>query len=128
MSILGDKLNQYIEESGYSVNKLATLSGVNRTSIVRMINANRLPEQHNIEKLLPYLKLTNDQKESLWRTYEIMSSGEYLYGRRQFMLKMMRDIYDPNFISKAAAKNRLDDEKPHTPLSSIKNYNILQHF
>ena len=98
MSILGDKLNQYIEESGYSVNKLATLSGVNRTSIVRMINANRHPEQHNIEKLIPYLKLTNDQKEGLWKTYEIASSGESLYTRRQYMLKLMRQVYKPGLF------------------------------
>ena len=126
MSILGDKLNQYIEESGYSVNKLATLSGVNRTSIVRMINANRLPEQHNIEKLLPYLKLTNDQKEGLWKTYEITSSGESLYERRQYMLKMMRGVYNPSFAKYINSKEEQssDQDIPY-PGDVIKEYDIL---
>ena len=125
MSILGDKLNQYIEESGYSVNKLATLSGVNRTSIVRMINANRLPEQHNIEKLLPYLKLTNDQKEGLWKTYEITSSGESLYERRQYMLKMMRGVYSPGFSEKVIQPNKPDLDIPYPDTGKLKDYSIL---
>lgn len=125
MSILGDKLNQYIEESGYSVNKLATLSGVNRTSIVRMINANRLPEQHNIEKLLPFLKLTTDQKESLWRTYEITSSGESMYERRQYMLKMIRNIFNPSFGQKAVKRKDSDEDYTHPPLGDMKSYTIL---
>ncbi|MCR5526982.1 MAG: hypothetical protein K6F39_06335 [Lachnospiraceae bacterium] len=125
MSILGDKLTQYIDESGYSVNKLAMLSGVNRTSIVRMINANRLPEQHNIEKLIPYLKLTVSQREDLWRTYEVMSVGEHLYERRQFILRMMKEIFNPFFNTEEAIDNRMDSGNPSIKLDHNKICSIL---
>ena len=115
ISFLGDKLNQYIEESGYSVNKLALLSGVNRTSIVRMINANRLPEQQNIEKLIPFLKLTPEQTRDLWRTYEIISSGEEQYVRRQYMLDMVLNIFDPD-ISPQKFLN-MEDTTPKTKVN-----------
>ncbi len=95
MSILGDKLNQYITASGYTVYKLSQVSGVNRTTIVRMLNANRLPERRNMEHLIPYLKLTNDERKDLWRTYEMMSSGEELFYQRQYVLDMMLAIYNP---------------------------------
>ncbi len=124
MSILGDKLNQYIEESGYSVNKLATLSGVNRTSIVRMINANRLPEQHNIEKLLPFLKLTNEQKEGLWKTYEITSSGESLYERRQYMLKLLKRVYKPGFVKVPFIPDEPEIKEPVFENPAPGEYNI----
>lgn len=125
MSILGDKLTQYIDESGYSVNKLAMLSGVNRTSIVRMINANRLPEQHNIEKLIPYLKLTVAQREDLWRTYEVMSVGEHLYERRQFFLRMMKEIFNPVFNTQEAMDSRMDSGNPSIKLDHTKKCSIL---
>ena len=95
MSILGDKLNQYIKASGYTVYKLSQISGVNRTTIVRMLNANRLPERKNMENLIPFLKLTPDEKKELWNTYEMMSCGEDIFYQRQYVLSMMLAIFNP---------------------------------
>ena len=83
MSLLGDKLKYHIEESGLTVYMLSKLSGVNRTSIVRTLSSNRLPERENIEKLLPYLRLTPSEKEEIIQSYEIMSCGENVYYRRE---------------------------------------------
>ncbi|MCR5778843.1 MAG: hypothetical protein K6G84_15735 [Lachnospiraceae bacterium] len=102
------------------------LSGVNRTSIVRMINANRLPEQQNIEKLIPFLKLTPDQTKELWRTYEIISSGEQLYERRQFMLSMVKRIFHPEFSSPKLYKSNGAPPKTGTNVNLRAGHIILK--
>ncbi|MCR4892919.1 MAG: helix-turn-helix transcriptional regulator [Lachnospiraceae bacterium] len=95
MSLLGERLNQYIEESGYTVYRLSQLSGVNRTTIVRMINGNRIPDRKNMEKLVPWLKLTPSQRKALWEAYELMTSGEELFLQRNNFMKMLLDMYNP---------------------------------
>ena len=93
MSLLGDKLKYHIEESGLTVYMLSKLSGVNRTSIVRTLSSNRLPERENIEKLLPYLRLTPSEKEEIIQSYEIMSCGENVYYRREYVLKIITTLF-----------------------------------
>lgn len=108
MSILGDRLKQYIDESGYTVYRLSKLSDVNRTSIVRMLNSNRIPERENMEKLLPYLKLTPAEKEEVWKLYETMACGEDIFYRREYVLNLMLSLFnqesspsDPDSLSSA---------------------------
>ena len=118
MSILGDKLKQYIDESGYTVYRLSKLSGVNRTSIVRMLNSNRVPERENIERLFPFLKLTPAEKDNVWKLYETSACGEDVFYRREYVLNMLLSLFNSKVIDSGHIPNK-NDSLPDIDKKSI---------
>lgn len=95
MPLFSNLLKDFMEMNGYTVYRLALLSGVNRTTIQRALMNGRVPQREALEKIVEVLKLTDFEKIELMDAYEILTDGEYKYKRRRYMKKLLEGITEP---------------------------------
>ena len=62
MKSLGNLLRKYISENGLTIYKAASLAGVNRTTLQKVLSDERNASEELIQKLLSVLKLSPAEK------------------------------------------------------------------
>lgn len=76
------KLNEYINESEYSIYKLAQITDLGRTAIQNVVSGRLLPAKPFVERLCAVLPITPRQKSELMELYLMDKIGERSYARR----------------------------------------------
>lgn len=94
MRTLDTLLRYYIERSGYTIYGIAKIADVKRSTLQKVLTENRKPSRELIEKLIPYLKLSRDEKDNLMEITEILSVGEEAFYQRQFIKKLLEHTAD----------------------------------
>lgn len=94
MKTLDTLLRYYIERSGYTIYGIAKIADVKRSTLQKILTENRKPSEELIQKLIPFLKLSPDEKEELMRMTEILNVGEELFEQRQFIKKLLEHTAD----------------------------------
>lgn len=94
MRRLDTLLRYYIERSGYTIYGIAKIANVNRSTLQKVLTENRKPSGELIEKLIPYLKLSPDEKDDLREITEILNVGEDIFYQRQFIKKLLEHTAD----------------------------------
>ena len=93
MSVFSELLRSHIEKCGITIVSLAKQSGVERTTLHKIISGERKPP--NVEfviKLSGLLMLSSAERERLIEQYEIPLVGDELYRRRRNVMEMIRKL------------------------------------
>lgn len=98
MKSLGRLLRNSIESSGYTIYRAASKSGINRTTLQKVLSGDRPASQELLTLLLPILKLSPSEEKNILDMYEISQSGEALYLQRRYIKKMLNSISDLNLL------------------------------
>ena len=93
MKSLGNLLRKYISENGLTIYKAASLAGVNRTTLQKVLSDERNASEELIQKLLSVLKLSPAEKAELKELFAIQLMGEDIYLQRQYIKKSIESIY-----------------------------------
>lgn len=94
MRTLDTLLRYYIERSGYTIYGIAKIADIKRSTLQKVLTENRKPSRELMEKLLPYLKLSPDEKKDLMEITEILNVGEEVFYQRQFIKKLLEHTAD----------------------------------
>ena len=89
MSQFSEYLKILVEESGSSVSALARASGLNRPNLQNVIGGSRKPARGDVEKLLPHLRASAEQRERLLELLEGELLGEDIVERRVYVQALL---------------------------------------
>ena len=89
MSQFSEYLKTLVEESGSSVSALARAAGLNRPNLPNVIGGSRKPARGDMEKLLPHLRTSAEQREKLLELLEGELLGEDIVERRAYVQALL---------------------------------------
>lgn len=112
MKQLNELLEEYVKKSNYTIYSLSFVSKVNRTTLQRAINGERSISRENLDKLLPYLNLTLNEKNALEAAFTISQIGESTFQKHLYIKNLLENI---DFVSPA---NICGEESSIVSLSS----------
>ena len=92
MSLLSKKISEYIQESGETVQSLADLGNINRTTLQRVKSGERLPTAAFFKKMTKALRLSTTEVAELETLLEIAQVGEGCYANRQKIVELIEMI------------------------------------
>lgn len=92
MKPLHELLKKYVEKSTYTVYSLSYASKVNRTTLQRALSGERPISLENLNKILPFLKLTLSEKKELDKAFLISQIGELTYQKHMYIKDLLERI------------------------------------
>lgn len=92
MSLFSEKLRNYVTDSGYTVYRLAKLSGVERTGLQRVLSGQRLLSEQALDSLLDFLQINFAEREELYHLYRIEELGESRYHQQELILLFIKKL------------------------------------
>lgn len=92
MSLLSQKITEYISESGESVQSLAEMGNINRTTLQRVKSGERLPTRAFFKKLTRVLRLSPAEEAELETLLAIAQVGEGTYANRQKIIELIETV------------------------------------
>ncbi len=119
MKQLNELLKEFVEKSNYTVYSLSFISKVNRTTLQRAINGERSISKENLDKIVPYLNLTLNEKADLEAAFTVSQIGEYTFRKHLYIKDLLENI---DFVTSNAAE---EEEIPIVSLSSPVNESRL---
>lgn len=94
MTRFSKKIEELIDESGETVQSLAEMGKINRTTLQRIKSGERLPTKKVFESLCRSLRLSTTEIEELQALLEITQVGERRYFNRQKIVELMDIIFE----------------------------------
>lgn len=92
MSLLSKKITEYIIESGETVQSLAEMGNINRTTLQRVKSGERLPSRAFFKKLIRVLRLSPTEAAELESLLEIAQVGDGTYANRHKIIDLIETI------------------------------------
>lgn len=92
MSLLSKKIEEYILESGETIQSLAEMGNFNRTTLQRVKSGERLPTRAFLKKMIKVLRLSAAEAAELETLLEIAQVGEGTYANRQKIIELIETI------------------------------------
>lgn len=94
MTRFSKRIEELIDESGETVQSLAEMGKINRTTLQRLKTGERLPTKKVFDNLCKALRLSNAEVEELQTLLEITQVGERCYYNRQKIVELIAIIYE----------------------------------
>lgn len=82
MSDFSERTRDYITDAGSNVYQLSKASGLDRTTLQRMITGKRLPSIDFVKDFCGYLRVNPNERKELFRLYQIEKIGKSTYYNR----------------------------------------------
>lgn len=102
-----------IEQSGYSIYKVANKSGINRTTLQKILADDRPVSQEQLEHILSVLKLSPEEEEDILTIFEISKTGETLHSIRQTIRHLFTAMSDTDtFFSNQGGNYSISEITP----------------
>ena len=92
MSDFSCKCREYLKLTGETVYQLAASSGLDRTSLQRMITGKRLPGTDFVRQFCDSIRINPSQRQELMELYKIEKIGKEVYYNRKYIEELLRVI------------------------------------
>lgn len=92
MSIFSEHCKRYVEESGLTLYEFSQKSGIERTTLYRMINGKRLPSKDVFLNFCSFLRLNNYNRDILYELYYEERIGTATYKNRKFIHSLIENM------------------------------------
>lgn len=92
MSEFSSKCREYIKNTGETVYQLSASSGLDRTSLQRMITGKRLPGTDFVRQFCDSIRINPAQRQELMELYKIEKIGKEVYYNRKYIQELLRVI------------------------------------
>lgn len=119
--LFGSLLQAYVNKSGIPVQRLAKLSGIERTSLHKMISGERLPANKGVvDTICSVLMLTQQQAHKLQEQYLIAKMGVGVYARHSLVKTLFESFDKPVHVhSKWSPSNDNGKKEDATDVETI---------
>lgn len=95
MSDFSSKCREYLKNTGETVYQLSASSGLDRTSLQRMITGKRLPGMDFVRQFCDSIRINPSQRQELIELYKIEKIGKEIYYNRKYIQELLRVIKHP---------------------------------
>lgn len=102
MSEFSSKCREYIKNTGETVYQLSASSGLDRTSLQRMITGKRLPGTDFVRQFCDSIRINPAQRQELMELYKIEKIGKEVYYNRKYIQELLRVISSQQAFSQTA--------------------------
>ena len=124
MSLLSIRIEELINESGESVQALAQMGNISRTTLQRVKSGERLPPKKFFQSMCRALRLSATEVEELETLLEIATVGEDVSFTRQKIIELIETIselteYKIPFSKQIRLKEFDSKIKPHSQMTEI---------
>lgn len=92
MSYFSEKCKFYLNESESNVYQISKVSGLDRTTIQRMVTGKRLPSPEFVSIFCDHLRINAVERKDLMEAYQIEKIGKSTYMNRKYIKKLIRHI------------------------------------
>ena len=92
MSDFSSKCREYLKDTGETVYQLSASSGLDRTSLQRMITGKRLPGIDFVRQFCDSIRINPSQRRELMELYKIEKIGKQVYYNRKYIQELLRVI------------------------------------
>lgn len=92
MSRFSEKCKQILEENGTNVYRLANNTGLERTTLQRMITGKRLPHMEFVKQFCKELRFCGEEEKQLMELYQMERIGEGTYRNRQMIHSILNHL------------------------------------
>ena len=92
MSDFSERCKQLLLESGSNVYQISKRSGLDRTSLQRMITGNRMPGPKFVREFCSNLRINPVEEEELLKLYIIEKVGKPVYQNRLYVKNLIEGI------------------------------------
>lgn len=99
MSDFSSKCREYLKDTGENVYQLSAYSGLDRTSLQRMITGKRLPGIDFVRQFCDSLRINPSQRRELMELYKIEKIGKEIYYNRKYIQELLGVISSRQVIS-----------------------------
>lgn len=99
MSDFSSKCREYLTDTGETVYQLASSSGLDRTTLQRMLTGKRLPSIDFIRQFCDSIRINPSQRLELMELYKIEKIGKEVYYNRKYIQELLRVISSQQTIS-----------------------------
>lgn len=100
MSDFSNKCREYLKDTGENVYQLSASSGLDRTSLQRMITGKRLPGIDFVRQFCDSLRINPSQRRELMELYKIEKIGKEIYYNRKYIQELLGVISSQQVISR----------------------------
>ena len=100
-------LRELLEQKGMTVSGLARLTGVERTALSKVLAGQRVLPYGALDGLIYHLRLTPDEEERLWESYDAQFEQEGVRRSRAMVGKLFSDLAELDFVPPAFEESRL---------------------
>ena len=99
MSDFSSKCREYLTDTGETVYQLASSSGLDRTTLQRMLTGKRLPSIDFIRQFCDSIRINPSQRLELMELYKIEKIGKEVYYNRKYIQELLRVTSSQQTIS-----------------------------
>ena len=99
MSDFSSKCREYLKLTGENVYQLSVSSGLDRTSLQRMITGKRLPGADFVRQFCDSIRINPSQRQELMELYKIEKIGKEVYYNRKYIQELLRVISSRQTLS-----------------------------
>ena len=100
MSDFSNKCRESLKDTGENVYQLSASSGLDRTSLQRMITGKRLPGIDFVRQFCDSLRINPSQRRELMELYKIEKIGKEIYYNRKYIQELLGVISSQQVISR----------------------------
>lgn len=115
MKEIGSLLRDRIKQSGYTIYGISKVSGINRSTLQKVLLENRKPSTQFIDQIIPLLKLSPEERTELLTTVEYMNSEKTLYNQRIYIKQMLEHVADVLYGNSVHSVRMPNKELPSPP-------------
>lgn len=98
MSDFSSKCREYLKNTGETVYQLSASSGLDRTSLQRMITGKRLPGMDFVRQFCDSIRINPSQRQELIELYKIEKIGKEIYYNRKYIQELLRVISNQQML------------------------------
>ena len=92
MSTFSEKCREYLLDEGSNVYQFSQTSGLDRTTLQRMVTGKRLPGADFVKSFSKFLRINVFQEKELFELYNIEKLGPAVYNNRKCILSILKSI------------------------------------
>lgn len=107
MSDFSSKCREYLKDTGETVYQLSASTGLDRTSLQRMITGKRLPGPDFVRQFCDSIRINPSQRRQLMELYKIEKIGKDIYYNRKYIQELLRVISSQKVSSPASFQKLL---------------------
>jgi transcriptional regulator with XRE-family HTH domain len=125
MTQFSKRISELIEESGETVQSLADMGKINRTTLQRVKSGERLPTKKVFDNLTRAMRLSNTEVEELQTLLEITQVGERTYYNRHKIIELIGIIYELTSYQIPFSKEIKINSGSEMPLDAPENIRVV---
>lgn len=110
MSKFSDRCKAYLEADGHTIYSFSKASGLDRTTVHRLVNGKRLPSREFLMEFCHELRINAREEKEIFELYEEEKVGTAVYQNRKYVLNFLSEVHSAEHRNSSEAETSFTGE------------------